>query len=97
MTDDALTEAIVVWTGYGESAWPRRDDQRLSEHVVDAERLIPLVHVAEADCWASGAHLMSGTLSELARAAELHLRAHRPELGDQAVAALVWAYTFDNK
>jgi hypothetical protein len=96
---DALSEAVVVWMGCGEGAWPRRDDDRVRERfgTAEAERLLPMVRHVELECWASNAHLTAAGLAEMATAAATFLRERFPDLRDDAVEAVVWAYTFDNR
>jgi hypothetical protein len=54
-----LRDAVVAWTGYGEAAWPKRDDDRVRQRfgAEEAERLLLMVRAVEEECWASRAHL----------------------------------------
>jgi hypothetical protein len=95
---DALSEAIVAWTGYGEGAWPKRDEERVRERfgTAEADRLLPMVRDVERECWASRAHQTAPDLAEMATVAAGHLRERFPHLGHDAIEAVVWTYTFDN-
>jgi hypothetical protein len=99
VVDATLSEAVIVWTGYGTASWPWRDDGRLCERfgTAEAQRLQPLVNRAHDECWASEAHLTAADLPEMGRIAARYVRDHCPQLSEEAVEALVWAYTFDNK
>jgi hypothetical protein len=96
---DALSEAVVAWTGYREADLPTRDDGRVTERFgkAEAERLLPMVRDVERECWASKAHQTAADPAEMAALAAAHLRGRFPQLGDHAIEAVVWAYTFDNR
>ena len=98
-TADPLTAAIVLWTGYGESSSPARDEERVRDRFGndEADRLLPLVRGVEDACWASKARETAVDLPEMARLARNHLRECFPQLGPDAIEAVVWAYTFDNR
>jgi hypothetical protein len=94
-----LSEASITWTAYRTASWPERDDDRLRERfgAVEAESLVRRVHRVHEECWASGAHLTAADLPEMGRIAAEYLRERYPQLSGEAVEAVVWAYTFDNK
>ena len=100
VTDDAaVSEAIVLWTGYGRTTWPARDEERL---VVEfgselATELVPLVRQREDDFYRSEARLTAVDLETMAAVASAEFRALHPETTVEAVAALAWCYTFDYK
>lgn len=94
-----LSAAVVVWTGYGETAWPARDGERLArrfgtDHAAD---LLPLLRRLEQDFSDSDAHLDAPDLLAAAEAAAARFRSLHPEVSSAAVEALAWCYTFDCK
>jgi hypothetical protein len=56
-----------------------------------------MIRAVEAECWASKAHLTAADLAALATAAAAHVHERFPHLREDAIEAVVWAYTFDNK
>ena len=96
---DAVSVAIVVWTGYGQSSWPARDEDRLVsafglEHATD---LVPLVRRLEDDFFRSDADLTAPDLITMASEASEAFKVLHPDISDEAVAALAWCYTYDYK
>lgn len=96
---DAVSLAVVVWTGYGHSSWPARDEDRLvSEFGPElATDLAPLVRRLEDDFYRSDAHLTAPDLRTMASEASNAFQVLHPEITDEAVAALAWCYTYDYK
>jgi hypothetical protein len=98
--DDAslLTKSVVAWTGWGRAAWPLRDVSAVADQLGDdlAAKLIPLVHRLEAEFNASEAWRL-GDLGQVGDVASEEFRTRHPELGEEAVKALAWCYTYDWK
>ena len=94
-----ISSAIVVWTGWGETAWPVRDDGRVVARFgeVEAMRLMESVRVWAADFFASDADVRVAELAAMGKQAEEDFRLRHPEASDDAVRALGWCYTFDLK
>jgi hypothetical protein len=94
-----LSDAVVAWTGYGEATAPTRDDDRVRQRfgAAEAERLLQIVRAVEEECWASKAHLTAPDLTAMATAAAAHIHERFPRLREDAIEAVVWAYTFDNR
>lgn len=92
-----LTRAIVLWTGWGSAAWPDRDDDRLvAEYGTEiALDLVPAVHRLADEFYSTDAHSTAADLKEMGDKAAADFQARHPELGEEAVEALAWCYTFD--
>lgn len=94
-----LSEALVLWTGRGQHAWPHRDEAS----VVDAfgeERALDLlsrIKTLEEEFYESDARVTASDLREMGDRAAAEFRARHPELSEDAVEALAWCYTFDFK
>src|SRR4051794_18755007 len=96
---EEISRAIVVYTGYGQRAWPHRDENRLTDSF-GSERAVDLVKVVQAleeEFYNSDAHLAVGNLSEMGDVAAERFRSLHPEISDKAAQALAWCYTFDYK
>lgn len=95
----ALSEAIVVWTGWGETSRPARDERRFAIRLGDdsAVALLPVVRILEDEFYGSDAHLVAADLVEMGRTAGERFRRMHPELSDDAVKAFEWCYTYDYK
>ena len=94
-----LSVAVVVWTGWGETAWPARDEARLvHQYGTDgAARLMPEIRKLEPDFYASDARFVAADLKAMGDVAAADFRRMHPEISEDAVAALAWCYSFDYK
>jgi hypothetical protein len=94
-----LVEAILVWTGWGCSAMPRRDSSLLSNHFGNemAAKLFPLIKSLEDDFYSSDARFVAANLQEMGILATEDFKRKHPTIADEIVKALAWCYTFDFK
>lgn len=101
MTIDSalLSQAIVVWTGWGEARTPVRTEARLANKYgseAAADLLIQVRHL-EDSFYASDARFTIADLKEMGDVAASQFREIHPEISDDAVRALAWCYTYDYK
>lgn len=96
---DTLAKAVVVWTGYGLTAHPERDENRVVEQfgAEAAAELMPSINALEDDFYRSTAHQTVHGLDEMAAQAANEFRVRHPEISDAAVDALAWCYSYDWK
>ncbi len=93
-----LSEAVLVYLGSGTASWPQADTdgvvQRFGERATQLNQQIDTI-LSEAGQFQpnwnetglmAGSHLL-----------ETHLRARRPELSDEAIKAVAWAWSYWNK
>jgi hypothetical protein len=94
-----LSQAIVVWSGAGDTAWPARDAERLAaEYGRDAVvELLPQIEQIVDDFYSSGAAQRAPDLATAGALAAAEFRQRHPYLSSDAVDALAWCYTFDWK
>lgn len=94
-----LSSAIVIWTGWGETPWPARDETRLVERygAGAAATLLPRIRELEDEFYASDARFIAADLKQMADLAEARFRELHPELSEEAIRALSWCYTYDYK
>lgn len=94
-----LSRAIVVWTGWGVASTPQRDESLLVDCFGGelAVELLPLVRELEDSFYLSDARFSATDLQEMSAIASAQFRARHPEIGDAAVQALAWCYTYDYK
>lgn len=101
MTVDAsrVSNAIVVWTGWGISPWPSRDQDRVIAYFGEdiALDLLPLIRHLENEFYESDAKDTVDDLAEMGEAAAARFRGLHPEISADAVRALAWCYTYDYK
>ena len=99
--DDRLSQAVVLYVGTGRPgvAYPMRDERRIAEALGSevAAELVPVVHEFEVDFYRSTACEVAGSLVEMGDLASAEFSARHPELSVEAVQALAWCYTFDNR
>lgn len=97
--DGVISDAVVVWTGFGEAPSPDRDLQRLVEHFGPevATEVVPQLRALEDDFYASEAIHHIADLAEATEAAASEFRERHPGLSEDAVRALAWCYSYDFK
>lgn len=96
---DLVSDAIVLWLGFRIVPWPQRDESRVVERfgMDGANALLPLVRALEDEFYESDARHIAADVKAMGEQASAEFRVEHPELSDDAVAALAWAYTFDFK
>jgi len=94
-----LSEVVVVWTGWGETAWPARDEERVAHRFggASAAELMPEVRKLVDNFYASDARFVVADLKAMGDAAAADFRRLHPDITYDAVAALAWCYSFDYK
>lgn len=94
-----LVEAVRLWTGWGYTMMPSRDDKRLSEQfgTEGAAKLLPLIKSLEDDFYSSDARLVAANLQEMEKLASDQFKRKHPKVADEIVRAFAWCYTFDFK
>ena len=92
-------EAILVWSGWGRSSWPSRNDELVAKRFGQetAATLLPLIRQLEDEFYASDARHTAADPAEMASISSQQFTAKYPELPDDAVRAFAWCYTFDYK
>jgi hypothetical protein len=99
MSSPDLTEAIVLWSGRGESSWPRRETDVLTAWYgqdVGRELAQKVLQLAN-EFYGSDARLVEGDLVAMGELAAAQFRARHPEIGEAGVEALAWCYMYDHK
>ena len=96
---DEVSEAIVIWSGFGEEVYPRRDERRVVTRLGEdrAVDLLPQVKRLADEFYESDAYATEPDLAAVGRKAAATFRDRHPELSDAAVEALTWCYTWDWK
>ncbi|MHB1597265.1 MAG: hypothetical protein ACYCO9_23235 [Streptosporangiaceae bacterium] len=94
-----VSSAIVVWTGWGKTSWPSRDENRLVEVFGSdmAAELLPRLRELEDEFYASDERFVVADLGEMGDAAAEQFRRVHPELSEDAIRAFAWCYTYDYK
>jgi hypothetical protein len=86
---DEVSDAVLVWSGYGETSWAARDEgplvARYGEH--RALDLLPLVKTLECEFYESDAYRTEADLAAVGRKAARQFRLAHPEVSDEAVDA----------
>jgi hypothetical protein len=96
---EAVSDALVVWTGWGRTSWPKRDERRLAEVFGEAMavELLPLVRRLEEEFYESDTRFTAPDLRSMRNDAKARFRDLHPELSEGAIKALAWCYTFDHR
>jgi len=99
MNPSQISEAVVAWTGWQETPWPQRSEERLANRLGpdQAALLMPYVRSWADDFYMSDARAVAPSLQAMGAQAEEDFRKLHPEASDDAVHALGWCYTFDFK
>jgi hypothetical protein len=94
-----VSQAVVVWTGYGDTSWPARDEARVVA-VLGADlaaSVMPSVLELEHDFFESGACHVAAELARMAELAVADFARKHPDVSEEATKALGWCYTYDWK
>lgn len=95
---EVVSEALVVWIGYGQFSFPRPSNERVAAQFGDfGPDLMHVVRTVADDFFASDANRTARDLNEMERAATARFRRLHPEISARAIEALAWCYTFDNR
>lgn len=94
-----VSQALVVWLGYGDRPYPDSSDERLSERIGsrEAAKLLPRVRQLVEEFYESDACHFAPDLETMAGMASAPFEERHPELSAEAVEALAWSYTYDFK
>lgn len=94
-----IIKAIQLWTGWGQSPMPNRNDKRLTDHFgeVVAAKLLPLIRSLENDFYTSDARFVAANIEEMGKLASDHFRRKHPTVDEEIVKVFAWCYTFDFK
>lgn len=93
-----ILAALTVWTGWGRSKWPLRDEAAVrSRFGEDAPRLLEILGVLAKDFYSTDARHLASDVAEMGEMAAAEFRAKHPELPGQIAGILAWCYTFDFK
>ncbi|ACX95230.1 hypothetical protein Hneap_0369 [Halothiobacillus neapolitanus c2] len=96
--DPKLMEAILIWTGYGDSMSPRRDSSMVVQRFgSEATKWISLIELLEDEFYESKANFESANMQEMSAMVIADFRKKYPEVPDEITKALAWCYTFDNR
>lgn len=94
-----LIEAVRIWTGWGTTIAPNRDDARVRRHFGDtaASTILPILKSLEDDFYSSDARLVAGSLQEMEKLSCQHFKQKHPDVADEIAKVFAWCYTFDFK
>lgn len=94
-----LGEAILVWTGRHTSHFPARSDERVVQQygASEAALLLPLIHEAVSEFYASDAWRTAKDLVQMGELAAARFIRMHPDAPEDAVEALANCYTYDYK
>ena len=94
-----LIEAVLIWTGWGRSIVPQRNDILLVNNfgAETASKLKPIIKSLEDEFYSSEARNIAANLEEMGKMAAEQFKSKHPEIPDQIVKAFAWCYTYDYK
>lgn len=94
-----LTKAVLVWTGYGQAAWPCRDDSLVVNCLGPeiAAKVLPVIKSLENDFYSSNAKFVAADIQEMAKMSAEQFKEKHPGISEEIVRAFAWCYTFDFK
>jgi hypothetical protein len=96
---DHIAEAVILWTGWKQQAFPRRNDSQLVTRFGPnlASKLLIAIKSLEDDFYSSDARFTATDLAEMETMSTEHFRRKHPQLPDEIAKAFAWCYTFDFK
>lgn len=94
--DSQLAEAVLIWTGYGNSTAPIRDNSLVIQRFgSESDRWLALLDCLVDDFYESKANLEAVDIQEMWRMAIADFQAKHPNAPENIIKALAWCYTFD--
>ena len=96
--DPELTEAILIWTGHGDAASPRRDSSWVELRFSDeGDKWLAIIESLTDDFYDTKANIEAKDISEMWTISIVDFKAKYPDVPDKIAKALAWCYTFDNR
>lgn len=99
MSDAEVSRAVALWTGWGRTTWPSRNDTAVLEEfgTERGNELLETLRALEEDFYASDARNSAPGLASMGRQSSDEFRQRHPELDAEVATAFAWCYTFDFK
>lgn len=95
MVDDRLSRAIIEYLAKGRSSFPKTDEAAVVAAAVDdAADMVVRVREIVDEMMAIEVDWSECSLSDGARTARSTMASRHPELGDDALAALHWMFSY---
>lgn len=96
--DPELSEAILIWTGHGESISPLRDRSIIEQRFgSNANNWMTLIESLVDEFYKTNANLEAENMQEMWESAIADFDKKYPDAPKEITAALAWCYTFDNR
>ncbi len=94
-----LLDAVRVWTGWGTSVMPHRDEAAVKSQfgAEAASRLLPVLNALAEDFYSTNARYVTADLAQMGDIAAADFKAKYPALPAEVAEAFAWCYTFDFK
>jgi hypothetical protein len=91
--------AIRVWSGQGESAWPRRDDKVVVDVFGEdlAIEILPTIRLLQGHFYESEARRHHADIWDASSAAAHEFRRRYPQLPPSVADDFAWCYAYDFK
>jgi hypothetical protein len=99
LTGDLFVDACLIWTGYGETSYPRRDESVFQARLGNetCERLLPRIKSLNQDFETSRAYEPGIDFVQCVALAACEFKARHPEVDERIVTAFTWCYIHDWK
>jgi len=96
--DPELTEAVLIWSGYGSSNFPRRGNLEVQKRFgPDANKWISTINLLVEYFYETEANMKAEDISDMWSISIADFKAKFPDVPDDITKALAWCYTFDNR
>jgi hypothetical protein len=99
INNTVLADAVNLWTGFGSSVLPCRNDNLLIDRFgFDiAQGLINIINYLKIDFYSSKANIIASGLKEMGELSINDFNKKYPDLPNSIGKAFAWCYTFDFK
>lgn len=96
--NEELSEAVRVYLGFGTASWPQADTNSLTRRFGNrADQLHEQIGAILNEAEQFSPDWSKSNLAQATRRADAHMRKVCPELTDEAIRAIVWAWSYWNK
>jgi hypothetical protein len=93
-----LSEAVRTYLGFGTASWPQADTDAIAHRFVDqADQVSGQIAALLTEAEQFRPNWDEVDLAAATQLAEAHMRKFRPELTDEAIKAIAWAWSYWNR
>jgi hypothetical protein len=96
--ESGLAQALVIYLGFGSAAWPQADKNAIEQEFGDrSNRILDQITAILREAEQFAPDWSTHDLASAKDSAEEQVRIRHPELTEDAIKAVAWAWSYWNK